>query len=75
MLNRGFTRGGELPVALSRAFSSDERFAKEFSSLEPAAKRSLLSSPIASMNSSQLSAYMDTVGTSGNNMSYDTINV
>lgn len=75
MTNRIFTRGGEMPLALSKALSSDELTMAQFSSLELDRQKTLLCTQLPLCTPSMLSSYIDMQGRGGNNISYSDIMV
>ena len=70
MTNRIFTRGGEMPIALSKALSSDELTMAQFSSLEKNLQKTLLCTQLPLCTPSMLSSYIDMQERGGNNISY-----
>lgn len=69
MSNRNFSRGGELPIVMSRAFSQNPGAAKVFSSLGPLQRQKFIDGSFTQTACANMSVYVDCCEEVCNNMS------
>lgn len=67
--NRSFAHGGEIPVALSRAFSQNIKAAEIFASLSSQHRQALIDGAFSQSACTNIQAYVDSFDESCNNIS------